>query len=68
MTNYSIIRVGDDYVVQVDQKSVLKVASRRMATKLVAQASELLDLSAMPQILPETATQPSIGGERPKVP
>jgi hypothetical protein len=67
MKNYSIIRVGNDYVVQVDEKSVLKTASRRMATKLVAEASELLDSCSVPQILPEASTEPSIGCDRSEV-
>ena len=29
MNSYSIVRIGDDYVVRADDKSVLKVASRR---------------------------------------
>jgi hypothetical protein len=67
MKNYSIIRVGDDYVVQVGEKSVLKTASRRMATKLVAKASELLDSCAVPEILPEPDTAPSIACDRSEV-
>jgi hypothetical protein len=42
MTNYSIVRIGNEYVVQVDHKSVLKIASRRRAAKLVT-AAELLE-------------------------
>jgi hypothetical protein len=42
MKNYSIVRSGDGYVVQADEKSVLKVASRRTAAKLVTHAAELL--------------------------
>ena len=67
MKNYSIIRVGDDYVVQVGEKSVLKTASRRMATRLVAQASELLESCSAPEILPEAAAEPSIACDRSKV-
>ena len=43
MKNYSIVRIGDEYVVQADEKSILKVASRRRAAKLVTDAAELLD-------------------------
>ena len=67
MKNYSIVRVGNDYVVQVGEKSVLKTASRQMATKLIAAASQLLDASCAPQILPETGKAPSIARDRPKV-
>ena len=45
MTNYSIVRVGSDYVVQAEAKGILKIASRRLAVRLVAEASELLDAS-----------------------
>ena len=43
MKNYSIVRIGHEYVVQADEKSVLKVASRRRAARLVTDAAELLD-------------------------
>jgi hypothetical protein len=43
MSSYSIIRVGDDYVVRADDKNVLKVASRRRAAQLVTNAAELLN-------------------------
>ena len=43
MKNYSIVRVGDEYVVQARDKSVLKVASRRRAAQLVTDAAELLN-------------------------
>ena len=43
MKNYSIVRIGNEYVVQADEKSVLKVASRRRAARLVSDAEELLD-------------------------
>ena len=56
MKNYSIIRLGNEYVVQADDKSVLKIASRRRAAQLVTNAAELLD-SHPPQPAP---TEPSI--------
>jgi hypothetical protein len=49
MKNYSIVRIGNDYVVQADEKSILKFASRRRAARLVTDASELLDSLAAPQ-------------------
>jgi hypothetical protein len=49
MKNYSIVRIGNDYVVQADEKSILKLASRRRAARLVTDASELLDSLAAPQ-------------------
>ena len=42
MKNYSIVRVGDEYVVQAGEARILKVASRRQAAKLVTEAAELL--------------------------
>jgi hypothetical protein len=43
MKNYSIVRIGNEYIVQADEKSVLKIASRRRAAKLVTDAAELLE-------------------------
>ena len=48
MKNYSIVRVGNEYVVRADEKSVLKIASRRMAAKLVTDAAELLEQQPAP--------------------
>jgi hypothetical protein len=60
MNNYSIVRIGNEYVVQVNEKSVLKIASRRRAARLVTSAAELMDShSALPSS-PEASTQPSI--------
>lgn len=42
MKNYTIVKVGNDYVVRAKEQSVLKVASRRRAAKLVVEAAELL--------------------------
>ena len=46
MKNYSIVRIGNEYIVQVNEQSILKIASRRMAAKLVHDAAELLASSA----------------------
>ena len=48
MKSYSIVRMGDDYVVQAEEKSVLKVASRRRAAQLVTEAAELLNAQPQP--------------------
>jgi hypothetical protein len=40
---YSIVRVGHEYVVQADEKSILKMTSRRRAARLVADAAQLMD-------------------------
>ena len=66
MKNYSIVRIGNEYVVQAGDESVLKISSRRRAARLVTDADELLDLEpplpaqTLPaQTLPEQAV-PSI--------
>jgi hypothetical protein len=53
MKSYSIVRIGDDYVVQADEQSVLKVASRRRAAQLVTDAAELLNAQLQPAAEPE---------------
>jgi len=58
--NYSIIRIGHEYIVQADAKSILKVASRRRAARLVSDATELLDAQPLPQIPLPAPTAPSI--------
>ena len=42
MKNYSIHRIGNEYIVQVNEQGILKIASRRMAARLVHDAAELL--------------------------
>ncbi len=49
MKDYSIVRIGNEYVVQAGEKSVLKIASRRRAAKLVTDAVELLDARPAPR-------------------
>jgi hypothetical protein len=56
MKNYSIVRIGKEYVVQAGEKSVLKTSSRRMAAKLINDAAELLEQHPVPS----TADAPSI--------
>jgi hypothetical protein len=60
MKNYSIVCVGNEYVVQADQKSVLKIASRRKAARLITDAAELLDSHAAPQPSAQADTGSSI--------
>ena len=50
MKNYSIVRIGHEYVVQADEQSVLKVASRRRAARLVSDAVVLLEAERLPQV------------------
>ena len=59
MSNYSIVRVGNEYIVQVGEKSILKISSRRRAVKLVTLAADLLDQDTMQQVV----DSPSISGE-----
>ena len=47
-SSYSIEKIGNDYVVKVDDKSVMTVGNRRTATRLVAVASEMLEQTASP--------------------
>jgi hypothetical protein len=61
MSSYSIVRIGDDYIVRADDKNVLKVASRRRAAQLVTDAAELLNAQPQPVIEPEpSSTEPSV--------
>ena len=55
MKRYSIVRIGDDYVVQAEEQSILKVASRRRAAQLVSDAAELLNA----QLQPAAEAEPS---------
>jgi hypothetical protein len=61
MNNYSIVRVGNEYVVQVDEKSVLKIASRRRAARLVTDAAGLLQSQPTPLAAPQSDVEPSLG-------
>jgi hypothetical protein len=60
MKTYSIIRIGNAYVVQADEKSVLKIASRRRAAQLVTDAAELLYSQPAPQAPAAAQAAPSI--------
>jgi len=60
MKNYSIVRIGNEYVVQADHKSVLKISSRRRAARLVSDAAELLDSEASLQLSQQAPVEPSI--------
>lgn len=42
-TCYSIEKIGNEYVVKVDNQSVMTVGNRRTATRLVAEASAMLE-------------------------
>ena len=60
MKNYSIVRIGNEYVVQADEKSVLKIGSRRGAVRLITDAEGLLESDLAPPLAPEALTDPSI--------
>jgi len=59
MKIYSIVRIGNQYVVQAGEKSILKIASRRRAARLVTEAAELLELQADAQPQKEIGQQRS---------
>lgn len=68
MTNYSMIKVGNDYVVQANDKCILKVGSRRRAAQLISAATDLLNALAVvesPKLAPEA---PSPAREAPELP
>ena len=62
MKKYSIVRIGDEYVVRAGDNSVLKIASRRRAARLVTDAAELLDSQPPPpsDAEPSTAADPGV--------
>jgi hypothetical protein len=64
MKNYSIVRVGDEYVVRAGDTSVLRIGSRRRAAQLVNDAAELLNSLAPPH----ADAEPSIACEPSEVP
>ena len=70
MNDYSIVRIGNEYIVQAGERSVLKIGSRRRAAKLVTDATGLLEQAP----LLSTDDDPSIGrdikviSDSPKVP
>jgi hypothetical protein len=66
--NYSIIRIGNEYIVQANEKSVLKIASRRKAARLVSDAAELLDSQPAPELSPQAHAEPSIARDPTVIP
>jgi hypothetical protein len=63
MKNYSIVRIGNEYVVQADEKSVLKISSRRRAARLVTDATELLDSQPAAPSSADIDAEPSIDSD-----
>ena len=68
MKNYSIIRVGNEYVVRADDKSILKTTSKRMAARFITEATALLDSQPARPLSPEDGAEPSISRDPSKVP
>ena len=70
MKNYSIVRIGKDYVVQAGEKSVLKTSSRRMAARLINDAAELLEQQPLALADGDTSITCDVSdlSETPKVP
>jgi hypothetical protein len=66
--NYSMVRIGDEYVVRADEKSILKVASRRRAARLMTEAAELLNPQPLRQVPSHADSKPSIARDPSKVP
>jgi hypothetical protein len=60
MRNYSIVRIGNAYIVQADQKGVLKIASRRRAARLVSDAAELLVSQATMRVPEQASASPQL--------
>ncbi|WP_244607864.1 MULTISPECIES: hypothetical protein [Bradyrhizobium] len=63
-----MIKVGNDYVVQANDKCILKVGSRRRAAQLISDATDMLNALAVvesPNTVPET---PSPAREAPELP
>jgi hypothetical protein len=56
MKSYSIVRIGDDYIVRAEDKNILKLASRRRAAQLVTDAAELLNAQPQPEADAEPPT------------
>jgi hypothetical protein len=61
MKIYSIVRIGDEYVVRAGETSILKVASRRRAAQIITDAVELLDSQNTPPLSPQAPGEPSTG-------
>ena len=64
MSEYSIVRVGNEYIVQAGDKSILRISSRRKAVKIMTLAADLLDQ----EIVLQVEGSPSISRDRAIVP
>ena len=70
MPNFSIVRIGNEYIVRADDKSVMKFSSRRKAAKLISEAAELLDQQAALDLAEALSNRGDADGaeESPQVP
>jgi hypothetical protein len=68
MQTYSILRTGKCYVVRAGEKNILKMANRRMAARLVAEAAELLSSDAAAGLPGQAGADPSTGRDLREVP
>ncbi|WP_429020586.1 hypothetical protein [Bradyrhizobium sp. I1.14.4] len=50
MPDYSIVRVGNEYIVLAGDESILKVSSRRRAVKIMTLAADLLGRETTQQV------------------
>jgi hypothetical protein len=60
MKDYSIIRIGNEYIVQAGDNSVLKTSSRRTAARTVTEAAQLLQTRPAAAMPPDADAEPSI--------
>ena len=67
MTTYTLIKIGNDYVVRADDQSILKVASRRRAASLISEAVSLLNAQTAAEAPVDVEDAPSIHREDPEV-
>ena len=63
MKNYLIVRVGNEYVVQANEKSALKIGTRRTAERTVTDAVELMDSLPAPELSGEAGAEPESEAE-----
>jgi hypothetical protein len=68
MKNYSIIRVGNEYVVQAGDKSILKTTSKRKAARFITEARVLLDSGTAPKRPPAADTGASTARDPSELP
>jgi hypothetical protein len=64
MRHFGIVKDGKTFIVQAEQRGVLKCASRRRAARTIADATDLMRVDAAPNPVPaEAVTNPDHEGE-----